>query len=226
MPIGQVDFVEQLHRLATFAVELVDEGHDRRVAQAADFHQLDRALFHAFGAVDHHQRRIHGGQRAIRVFGEILVAGRIEQVDHAPVVGELHDGGGHGNTALLFQRHPVGRRVSRRLAPFDCAGELDRAAEQQQFLRQRGFAGVRMGNDGESAAALDLSAQLVTGRNARLLIGRNAHFIFERNTRHRQESSRVHGLHGTCEFYPAARSRCGRRRGAAASPSVHRLMAR
>jgi hypothetical protein len=70
-------FVEQVERLAALAVELVDEGHDRRVAQPADLHQLDRALLDALGAVDDHQRRVHGGQRAIGVLGEILVARRV-----------------------------------------------------------------------------------------------------------------------------------------------------
>src|SRR5690606_9194633 len=38
-----LDLVEQLERLAPFPVELVDEGHDRRIAQPADLHELDRA---------------------------------------------------------------------------------------------------------------------------------------------------------------------------------------
>ena len=54
-----LDLVEQLDRRTPVAVELVDEGHDRRVAQPADFHQLDRALLDAFRAVDDHQRRVH-----------------------------------------------------------------------------------------------------------------------------------------------------------------------
>src|SRR3546814_8102179 len=38
-----LDFVEQFQRRPAFAVELVDESDDRRVAQPANFHQLDRA---------------------------------------------------------------------------------------------------------------------------------------------------------------------------------------
>ncbi len=41
-----------------------------------------------FRAVDDHQRRIDRRQRAIRVLGEVLVAGRVEQVDdRAPRTG-------------------------------------------------------------------------------------------------------------------------------------------
>ncbi len=164
MPIGQVigahgelqhllDLVEQLERRAALAVELVDEGHDRRVAQPADFHQLDRALLDALGAVDHHQRRIHRGQRAVGVLGEVLVARRVEQVDDAAVVRELHHRRGHRDAALLLEAHPVGGRVARRLAALHRAGHLDRAAEQQQLLGQRGLAGVGVRDDREGAAA-------------------------------------------------------------------------
>ena len=92
MPIGQVigraadlqyllDFVEQLDGLAPIAVELVDEGHDRRIAQAAHFHELDGALLDATCAVDHHERGVDRRERAIGVLGKILVPRRVEQVD-------------------------------------------------------------------------------------------------------------------------------------------------
>ena len=146
MPIGQVtgavrmlehalDFVEQLDRRAPFAVELVDEGHDGRVAQAADLHQLDGALFDALGAVDDHQRRVDRGERAVGVLGEVLVAGRVEQVDDAVAERELHHRGGDRDAALLLQRHPVRGGMARGLAALDGAGHLDGAAEQQQLSR-------------------------------------------------------------------------------------------
>ena len=78
-----LDFIEQLDGRAAFAIELVDEGHDGRVAHAADLHQLDGSLFDTLGAVDDHERAIYRGERAIGVFGEVLVAGRVEQVDDA-----------------------------------------------------------------------------------------------------------------------------------------------
>ena len=135
----------RLHRAvrsgSAFAIELVDEGHDRRVAQAADFHQLDRALFDALGAVDHHQRRIDRGEHAVGVFGEVRVAGRVEQVDDRPRTGTASPRR-HRNAALLFQRHPVRGRMPRGLAAFTLPGHLDRAAEQQQLFGQRGLAGV------------------------------------------------------------------------------------
>ena len=146
-------FVQQLDRILAFAVQLVDEGHDGRVAQAADFHQLDGAFFHALGHVDHHQRAVHRGEHAVGVLAEVGVAGGVEQVDDAALVGELHHRGGDRDAALLLQRHPVRGGVAGGLAALDRAGHLDRAAEQQQLLGQRGLAGVGVGNDGEGAAA-------------------------------------------------------------------------
>ena len=147
-----LDLVEQVGRFAAFAVELVDERDDRRVAQPAHFHQLDRALLDALRAVDDHQRRVDRRQRAVGVLGEVLVARRVEQVHDAPVVGELHDARRDRDAALLLEPHPVRRRVARGLAALDRAGELDRAAEQQQLFGERGLAGVGVRDDGEGAA--------------------------------------------------------------------------
>src|SRR3546814_1683082 len=69
------DFFEQVDRVAAFAVELVDEGHDRRVAHAAHLHPLDRALLDALGHVDDHQRRVHRGKHAGGVLAAVGVAG-------------------------------------------------------------------------------------------------------------------------------------------------------
>jgi hypothetical protein len=46
---------------------------------------------------------------------------------------------------------PIGLAAAHR------AGQLDRSRVQQQFLGQRGLAGIWMGNDCESATALDFA---------------------------------------------------------------------
>ena len=117
------------------------------------FEQLDGLLFDALGRVDHHQRRVDRGQHAVGVFREILVARRVEQVDHMLAVLELHHRAGDRDAALLFDLHPVGGRMAAALARLDGAGQLDRAGEQQQLFGQRGLAGVRVGDDAEGAAA-------------------------------------------------------------------------
>ena len=149
------DLIEQLDRRPAVPIQLVDEGHDGRVAQPAHLHELDGALLDALGAVDDHQRGIDRGQRAVGVLGEILVAGRVEQIDDAVLERKLHHRGGHRDAALLLEAHPVRGRMPRRLAPLHRSGHLDGAAEQQQFLGQRGLARVGVGDDGKSASSAD-----------------------------------------------------------------------
>ena len=81
IPSTRLDLLEQRQRLAHFAVHLVDEGDDGRVARAADLQQLARLRLDALGRVDHHHRRVDRGQHAIGVFREILVARCVQQVD-------------------------------------------------------------------------------------------------------------------------------------------------
>ncbi|MDR6355338.1 hypothetical protein Q3H58_002009 [Pseudomonas psychrotolerans] len=71
----RLDLVEQLDGVADITVELVDEADNGSVAQPADIHQGDGPGLHALAAVEHHQRRVHRGQGAVGVFGEVLVAG-------------------------------------------------------------------------------------------------------------------------------------------------------
>jgi len=148
-------FVQQFDGFAAVAIQLVDEGKDRRIAQPANLHQLDGALFDAASAVDHHQRRIYGSQGTVGILGKILVAGRVEQVDDAVAVGKLHDRGRDRNAALLLQLHPVAGRVASGLAALDRASELDRTAEQQQLFGQGRLAGIGMGDDGEGAPPVE-----------------------------------------------------------------------
>jgi hypothetical protein len=171
MPTGQVkgttlhaefalDLVHQRQRVLHLAVHLVDEGEDGRVARAADLQQPPRLRLHAVGRVDHHQRRVHRGQHAVGVFAEVLVARGVQQVDDAVAVLHLHHRAGHRDAALLLDLHPVAGGVAGGLARLHAAGDLDRAGEQQQLLRQRGLARVGVGNDGKGAAAAHLGGKV------------------------------------------------------------------
>ena len=53
--------------------------------------------------------------------------------------------------------------MARALARLDGAGELDRAAEQQQLLGQRRLARVRVGDDREGAAPRDILREGLIG---------------------------------------------------------------
>ncbi len=148
-----LDLLEQVEGMAPLAVELVDEGDDGDVAQPADLEQLERARLDAAGGVDHHDGRIDRGQRPVGVFGEILVAGRVEQVEDGVAIFEGHHRGDDRDAALALHLHPVGTGLAAVGLGAHLAGKLDGAAEEQQLLGQRGLAGVRVRDDREGAPA-------------------------------------------------------------------------
>ena len=145
-------FLAQLQRVPGLPVHLVDEGEDGDVAQGADLEELPGLGLHALGAVDDHHGAVGGHQRAVGVLGEVLVARGVQNVDAEAVVLELHDRGGDGDTALLFNFHPVGGGGLGPLA-LDLAGLGDGSAVEQELFRQSGFTGVRVGDDGKGAPA-------------------------------------------------------------------------
>ena len=168
-----LDLVEQIEGVAAFAIHLVDEGKDRDVAHPADFEQLAGARLDALCGIDHHDRGIDRGQRAIGVFREVLVARGVEQVEDMRAIFEGHHRGDDRNAALLLDRHPVGLRGLAIALGLDLTGKLDGAAEQQQLFGQRGFARVRMRDDGEGTPALDLGCERRADRGS--LVGTDWH---------------------------------------------------
>ena len=137
-------FIDKGKRITAFTVNLIDKGDDGRAAHAAHVEQFNGLCFHTLGRVDHHQRGVHCGQHAIGIFREILVTGRVEQVNHVVTVFKLHHRAGNRNAALLFNIQKVGGRVTAALASLHRAGHLNRAREQQQLLGERGLARIRM----------------------------------------------------------------------------------
>ena len=89
--------IKKLDGVANFPVELIDEGENRGITQATYFQELDRSRFDALGAVDHHERRVHGSEGTVGIFGEVFVPGRIEQIHDGVPIRELHHRGGHGD---------------------------------------------------------------------------------------------------------------------------------
>ena len=148
-----LDLIDQLEGLPAGPVHLVDEGEDRDPPHPADLEQFAGLGFQALRGVLEHHRVVGRGEGAVGVLGEVLVAGGVEQVDRAAAVVELQHGGGDRDAALLLQLHPVGGDLA--LLPLGLHGArlLDRAPVEQQFLGERGLAGVGVGNDREVAAA-------------------------------------------------------------------------
>lgn len=80
---------------------------------------------------------------------------RIDEVDLAAVVSEIHNGAGYGDSALLFKLHPVGGGKFLASLCFHGSGHLNGSAVKQQLLRGRRFTGIGVGDDGKRSSLGD-----------------------------------------------------------------------
>ena len=147
------DLVEQLQRGAPGPIQLVEERQDWQPPGMADLKQLAGLRLDPLGDVKDHDGRVRGGEYPVSVLREVPVTGGVQQVDDALAVGELQDGGGDRDAALLLQRHPV-----RCGPPAPGPGShgsrfLHGARVQQELLGQGGLPGVGMADDREGAPA-------------------------------------------------------------------------
>ena len=152
----RLDLVEQLERVAARSVPLVDEREQRQVALAADLEELQRLRLDALGRIEHHDRGVGGRQHPVGVLGEVAVAGGVEQVQHRVAVRELQHGRGDRDASLLLHLHPVGGDAPSLAPRLDRAGALERAAVEQELLREGGLARVGVADDREGAPARGL----------------------------------------------------------------------
>ena len=169
--------IEQLEGIARLAVHLVDKRKNRDMAHGADLEKLPGLRLDALGSVDDHDGGVRGHQRAVGVFGEVLVARGVENIDAVALVLELHDRGGYGDAALLFNFHPVGNGVARIFFALDGAGELNGASVQKELFGKRRFAGVRMRNNRKGAAFFDLLSQIWQSDDLCFYVNSNNRFI-------------------------------------------------
>ena len=86
--------------------------------------------------------------------------GRVEQVEDNAIFLECHHRRGYRNAALLFNLHPVRTRAPSLPARLHFTGQVNRAALQQQFLRQRSLTRVRVGNNSKGPAVQRHAARL------------------------------------------------------------------
>ena len=86
------------------------------------------------------------------------MAGSVQDVDAEALVLELEDGGSDGDTTLFFNFHPVRHGGTGVLFALDHAGLVDGSAVEQELFRQSSLAGVRMGDDGKRAPAVDFGS--------------------------------------------------------------------
>ncbi len=154
-----LELVQNLERVASLTVELVDEYYDGGIAHAAHLHQLAGLLLHAFRHVHDDYYTVHGRECAVSVLCKVLVAGRVEDVYLVVAVIESHHGRGYRYAALLLDFHPVAGGGFLYLVAFYGTRYMYGAAEEQQFFSKSGLAGVRVRDNGESAPAFDFLAE-------------------------------------------------------------------
>ena len=150
------DLVQQVERVLTVAVHLVDEHDHRSLAHTADFHQLTGLGFHTFCGIDHDNNAIHCRQRTKRIFSEVLVAGRIENIDIMTGIIESQHGGCDGDSTLLFNFHPVGGSCLLDLVRLDGSRHMNGASEQQQLFGKSRLTGIRMADNSKRSSSLNL----------------------------------------------------------------------
>ena len=82
--------VQQQERVLPLAVHFIDERNNRNVPETTDFKQFFRLRFNAFCRVYDHNRRVHGCQNPVSVFGEVFVPRCIQQVKSDVVIFKSH----------------------------------------------------------------------------------------------------------------------------------------
>ena len=148
-----LQFVEQVKRVASFTVHLVDKDDDGRIAHAAYLHQLAGLRLHTLCRIHHDDGRVYRGERAIGIFGKVLVSRRVENVDLVVMIVKLHDRSRHRDTPLFLDIHPVRGGCFSDLVAFHCSCHLDLSSKEQEFLGECRLTGIRVRDDGKRSSA-------------------------------------------------------------------------
>ena len=156
-----LQLVKQIKRITAFTIHLVDEDNHWCVSHSAHLHQFTGLSLHTFCRVNDDDRRVDSGERAVSVFGEVLVTRRVQYVN---LVGfallsfgqivKLHDRGRHRDTTLFLNVHPVGGGGLAYLVVLNGTGYLYLTTEEQKLFGERSLTGIRVRDDGEGAPTL------------------------------------------------------------------------
>ena len=150
------DLVQQVERILTVTVHLIDKHDHGSLTHTADFHQFTGLGFHTFCGIDHDNNAIHSRQRTKRIFSEILVAGRIEDIDFMAGIIESHHGGCDGDSTLLFNFHPVGGSCLLDLVRLYGSCHMNGTSKEQQFFGKSRLTGIRVADNSKRSSSLNL----------------------------------------------------------------------
>ena len=150
------DLVQQVERILTVTVHLIDKHDHGSLTHTADFHQFTGLGFHTFCGIDHDNNAIHCRQRTERIFGEVLVARSIEDIDFMTGIVESHHGGCDGDSTLLFNFHPVGGSCLLDLVRLYGSCHMNGTSKEQQFFGKSRLTGIRVADNSKRSSSLNL----------------------------------------------------------------------
>ena len=151
------NLIHQVKGVSCVPVQLIDKGKNRNVAHGADLEQFSCLSLHALAAVDDHNGRIRRHKGPVGVLGEVLVSGRIQNVDTVTVVQKLEHRGGDRDTPLFFNFHPVGNRVAGSGLPLYGTSLIQYPSVKKKFFGKCCFSGIRMRDNGECPTSFNFS---------------------------------------------------------------------
>ncbi len=146
--------VQQVEWVFTLTVHLVDEDHHGRFAHTADLHQAASLRLHTLGGVNHDNHGIDSRERTERIFGKVLVTRGIEDIDMIALIFKAHHRGGHRDTTLLLDFHPVGCGCLLNLIRLHRTCHVDSTTEEQKFLRQSGLTRIWVRDNRKCSSSL------------------------------------------------------------------------
>ena len=143
----------QVKGILTKMVNLIDKSKNRNTPVRTNLEKFFGLGFYPLGHINDHDRRVNGHKCPVRIFREIRMAWGIKNIDTAAVVIKLKHRAGYRNTALFFDFHPVRNGIAGCFTCFNGTCQMDSSTVEQKFFGQRCLAGIRVGNDGKSAAS-------------------------------------------------------------------------
>ena len=121
------------------------------MAHTTYLHEATRLLLDTLGMVDDDDDAIHSGERAVGIFGEVLVTWGIEDVDFVVLIVEAHDTGCHGDTTLTLYLHKVTSSTLLDLVALDGSSYVDGASVEEELLGEGRFTCIWVRYDGKGA---------------------------------------------------------------------------
>ncbi len=134
-----------LLEIRLFLVKRVEDDHLRNAVVRRAFPDRVRAHARAVVGVDDDHGEVAHAQRAEALADEIRVTGAIENVELLAQPIQVHEGGQHGDLAVLLALMVVGHRG----AGGDGAHAVDHARGGQHGLAEHGFSGRSVAYDGK-----------------------------------------------------------------------------